>query len=66
MFKCAYMLSLTVLQMIVLGSILQTSAYVMQAPAGPFGTFVAAYLLDGVGMALQVSSSSIALSSVCR
>ncbi|KAK7044715.1 MFS domain-containing protein [Favolaschia claudopus] len=40
-------------KLMVLGSICQVIAYVLQAPAPPFPVFVASFFLNGVGIAIQ-------------
>ncbi|KAK7039467.1 major facilitator superfamily domain-containing protein, partial [Favolaschia claudopus] len=40
-------------KLMVLGSICQIIAYVLQAPAPPFPVFVASFFLNGVGIAIQ-------------
>jgi hypothetical protein len=46
------------IQMILFGAVLQTCTYIIQAPAGPLATFVAAYLIDGLGMGFQVGTAT--------
>ena len=62
-------LRLNILKTLVLGAVLQTVAYAVQASAPPFPVFAAVYLLAGFGVSLQVrdtysSSNSFSIQSI--
>ncbi|KAJ7485283.1 major facilitator superfamily domain-containing protein, partial [Mycena latifolia] len=45
-------------KMITLGSLCQVIAYALQAPAPPFPVFVLSFVINGVGMAIQVAQEN--------
>ncbi|KAF9495023.1 MFS general substrate transporter [Pleurotus eryngii] len=51
-------------KVIVLGSILQVIAYALQAPALPFPVFVIAYVINGVGIAMQDAQANGYVASI--
>lgn len=50
-------LDLTKIQMIVIGSIVQSCSYATQTYAPSFPLFVLSFLISGIGLAIQVMSS---------
>ncbi|PPQ80104.1 hypothetical protein CVT25_001472 [Psilocybe cyanescens] len=48
-------------QIIVIGSILQSACFIMQAFASSFSMFVAAFFIGGIGMAIEASCLSLIL-----